>query len=92
MAADGMRMGPANLFPISQVICELVAAYLDDQFPPDLRSNLTSTLPALPQQLADLTAQYKARLSGVEGQRAFVQLVKQVARIEPGSKYLVLKE
>lgn len=48
--------------------------------------------PFPPEQLADLTAMYKARLSGPEGTRAFVQLVKQVAKMEPGSKYLVLKE
>ncbi|KAL4438167.1 hypothetical protein ABPG77_010528 [Micractinium sp. CCAP 211/92] len=41
--------------------------------------------------LADLTAMYKSRLTP-EGQRQFVQLVKQVAKMEPGSKYLVLRE
>lgn len=44
-----------------------------------------------PPQLADLTAMYKSRLTP-EGQRQFVQLVKQVAKMEPGSRYLVLKE
>ncbi|KAI7843503.1 hypothetical protein COHA_002746 [Chlorella ohadii] len=42
--------------------------------------------------LADLTAMYKARLAGSEGTKAFVQLVKQVAKMESGSKFLVLKE
>jgi hypothetical protein len=42
-------------------------------------------------QLADLTSMYKARLTP-EGHKQFVLLVKQVARIEPGTKYLVLKE
>ncbi|PSC70431.1 transcription initiation factor IIF subunit alpha isoform X2 isoform A [Micractinium conductrix] len=41
--------------------------------------------------LADLTAMYKSRL-GPDGTKQFVQLVKQVAKMEPGTKYLVLKE
>ncbi|KAI3426211.1 hypothetical protein D9Q98_008587 [Chlorella vulgaris] len=41
--------------------------------------------------LADLTAMYKSRLTP-EGQKQFVLLVRQVARMEPGTKYLVLKE
>ena len=42
-------------------------------------------------QLADLTAIYKSRLTP-EGHKQFVQLVKQVAKFEPGSRYLVLKD
>jgi len=34
---------------------------------------------------------FKSRLTP-EGQKQFVQLVKQVAKMEPGTKYLVLKE
>ena len=47
--------------------------------------------PAPLTQLSDLTSLYKARLTP-DTSKAFVALVKQVARIEPGSKYLVLKE
>ena len=44
-----------------------------------------------PMQLSDLTAMYKSRLT-TEGYKEFVALVKQVARMEPGTKYLVLKD